>query len=247
MAEEGSTISSRGIAVLLVIAVLAMVCVFAALNLSVSDNDLRKASHDYVLEGGHDGASVTGSGSTRYYNEGSSEYIYELSVGCSDSSTFSVTVILDGNGVLMDAYETVSRIGTETVDGSESVHWLFTDRWGGQTVTFDMWVGSSNTILQMTASGDGWDVTLYLADPVSSVSFDETLVQIHAGSSLTLAPVVHPAHAPSSAYSWSSTDSTVVTVDRNGTLTAVGAVGQVCDVTVTVNGHSATVPVVIVA
>ena len=247
MAENGSTASGKGVAVILVAAVLAMVCVFAVFSLSASDHDLRKTSHDYVLEGSHEGVSVTGSGSTHYYDEGGFEYLYELSVNCSDSSRFSVTVILDGDGNLVDAYDTVTRVGTETVDGSESVHWLFTDHWDEEEMTFNIWVGSSNTILQMTASGDGWDVAIYLSDPVSSVSFSEALVQIHVGSSVTLVPVIHPSHASSVSYSWISSDTSVVTVDQNGVLTAVGTAGQDCVVTVTVNGHSATVPVVIVA
>ena len=247
MSAEKSGVPSNGVIVLAVIAIMVMVVVFGVFGMMSQSEDPLTRSHDYVLEGSHDGSPVTGSGSTHYFNEGGSEYIYTFELKCSDSSVFSETLIMDARGNLAGAYDSLVHEGRETVENRSSEHWSYNGSGDLKGAVVDVWVGDRNTVLRIAVNGAGWDSSLYLADPVSEVSFSESVVQVTTGVSKYLAPSLFPSHAPVSGMVWDSSDHSVVTVDQDGTVRAVGAVGSTCTVTVTVNGCTASVPVIVVA
>jgi len=84
------------------------------------------------------------------------------------------------------------------------------------------------------------------ADPVvtvTGVTLDKTTNSIAVGANATAIATVTPANATDKTVSWSSSDSTIVTVDNNGKYTGV-KVGE-ADVIATVGGKTAKVTVTV--
>ena len=82
-------------------------------------------------------------------------------------------------------------------------------------------------------------LTVYkpIANPVASVSLDQTSKTVKVGDTFTLTPTVLPADATDKTYSWSTTNADVATI-ADGVVTAVG-VGS-ADITVTTTDGSKT-------
>lgn len=79
--------------------------------------------------------------------------------------------------------------------------------------------------------------------PVSSLALDKTTLELSEGDSATLTATVRPGYATDKTVTWSSSDTSVATVDQSGTVTAVkegiatitalsGAVSATCTITV---------------
>lgn len=79
--------------------------------------------------------------------------------------------------------------------------------------------------------------------PVSSLALDKTTLELSEGDSATLTATVRPGYATDKTVTWSSSDTSVATVNQSGTVTAVkegiatitalsGAVSATCTITV---------------
>ena len=82
--------------------------------------------------------------------------------------------------------------------------------------------------------------------PVTSVSLNKTELTIEKGKSETLTATVSPSDATDKTVSWKSSNTSVVTVDQNGRVTAVGAGSAVITVTTKDGSKTATCNVTVV-
>ena len=82
--------------------------------------------------------------------------------------------------------------------------------------------------------------------PVTSVTFDKTWVSVSAGSSFTITPTVLPANATNKTLTWTSSNTSVATVNSNGVVTAKGEGSAQIKATST-NGKVATCSVKVTA
>ena len=125
------------------------------------ENEYEK-SHDYtVVSGTYEGASVSGEGHSRYYNESSREYLYSfetvIKYGGSER-TVSFEVICSSDKV------PVSKIydekETETIDGTECVWWSY-DSAGEK---YDFAIDGKMVVHRYAVSGAGWSFAAVLDD-----------------------------------------------------------------------------------
>jgi len=82
--------------------------------------------------------------------------------------------------------------------------------------------------------------TVTVAQHVSSVSLDQTSLNMYVGDTKTLVATVLPAAAANKKVTWKSSDATIVTVDANGKLTAKKAGNAKITVTTEDQGKTAT-------
>ena len=144
-----------------------------------------------------------------------------------------VTVVVSATEVILNKYETTVDIGksetlTATVRPNDA-----TDK----TVT---WTSSNDNIAsvsagKVTAVAEG-DVTItatahnglnatcivHVVIPDESVTLDQTSITLERGNSQTLVPTVLPAETTDKKVTWSSSNTSVATVDSNGKVTGVG-------------------------
>lgn len=66
-----------------------------------------------------------------------------------------------------------------------------------------------------------WMTDVETSIPVSSVSLNKTNITLYKGESETLDAVVYPSNATNKSVSWSSSNPSIATVDKNGMVTAV--------------------------
>ena len=78
---------------------------------------------------------------------------------------------------------------------------------------------------------------------VESVTLDKTSLSLTEGESATLTATVNPSNATDKTVSWSSSNTSVATVDSNGKVTAVKA--GTATITAKAGGKSATCSVVV--
>ena len=79
--------------------------------------------------------------------------------------------------------------------------------------------------------------------PVTGITLDQTSLSLEKGSTATLHATVAPAYATNPTVTWSSSDTAVATVDRTGTVTAVG--GGTAVITAKAGSYSATCTVTV--
>lgn len=75
--------------------------------------------------------------------------------------------------------------------------------------------------------------------PVTGVTLDKTELSLFTGNTETLTATVQPADATNRDVTWSSSDDTVATVDKNGIVSAVGAGEATITVTTAEGGYTA--------
>lgn len=75
--------------------------------------------------------------------------------------------------------------------------------------------------------------------PVTGVTLDKTELSLFTGNTETLTAAVQPADATNRDVTWSSSDDTVATVDKNGIVSAVGAGEATITVTTAEGGYTA--------
>lgn len=75
--------------------------------------------------------------------------------------------------------------------------------------------------------------------PVTGVTLDKTTLSLFTGNTETLTAAVQPADATNRDVTWSSSDETVATVDKNGIVSAVGAGEATITVTTAEGGYTA--------
>ncbi len=83
--------------------------------------------------------------------------------------------------------------------------------------------------------------------PVESVTIDKTSIELTEGDSETLTATVKPDNATDKSVSWKTGDSSVATVDANGTVTAVKSGETTITVTTNDGGKTATCKVAVIA
>ena len=243
MASE-SKLGYTGLAVIMVIAIIGMIAVTAFMGLSVQQEDQRKVSHAYAFDGTYDSAAVEGTGSSKFFEEGGDAYIYRFTFTAGDAGVH-FDLFLDSSGNIPSSLGSSTYVGEKTVEGKTCKEWKYTwkDDTGSYEILLDIW--ENNTVLYAGAEGAGWDVSIYLADPVTSISLTEDYVEIAVGGTHVLTLQTFPSHGSVSGLTWSTDDASVATVDSSGVVTAVSE-GH-CKVTVSTDDgkFSAVCPVVV--
>ena len=81
------------------------------------------------------------------------------------------------------------------------------------------------TITATAADGSGITASCQVSVtiPVSSIILSQTSVNIHQGKAFTISPTVYPANATNKSIEWSSSNTSIATVDQNGKVTAKSA------------------------
>ncbi len=229
MASE-SRLGYTGLAVIMVIAIIGMIAVTAIMGLSVQQEDQRKVSHAYAFDGTYDSAAVEGTGSSKFFEEGAEAYIYRFSFSAGDAG-FHFDLFLDSSGNIPSSLGSSTYVGEKTVEGKTCKEWKYTwkDDTGSYEILLDIW--EYNTVLYAEAEGAGWDVSVYLADSAQELTLSKTAVVLKPGQTVELTVIPFPSHAPLGNLKWSSSDSSVASVDSEGKVTAV-AVGDECIITV---------------
>lgn len=153
------------------------------------------------------------------------------------TSTYKVTVEDDGNGTASASPSTATAGTTITLTATPKEGYVFKE-----------WQTSSGvSITGNTFTMPSKNVTVKAifekAPVVVDVSFDRTTVSLNVGDTTTIKATVTPADAPDKSLSWSSSDTSVVTVD-NGLVTAVGK-GTAKVTATTVSGKTATCTVTV--
>ncbi len=175
------------------------------------------------------------------------------------STAVSVTgVSIDTSGISLEVGSTATVLATvEPANATnKTVAWLTSD---AQVATVD-----SNGVI--TAEGEGTaDITVTTIDgfhtaevtvtvtaapigtvSVSSVSVDNSTISIVDGLTATILATVAPANATDKSVTWSSSSTSVATVD-NGVITAAGAGTATITVTTSDGSHTAEVTVTVTA
>ena len=101
--------------------------------------------------------------------------------------------------------------------------------------------------------GEGFDTATTIGTlqaavvPVTSVTLDKAEASIETGATITLAATVTPNNASDKTVTWTSSDSTVATVDANGVVKGMAASSTPVTITATAGGFSATCAVTVTA
>lgn len=113
---------------------------------------------------------------------------------------------------------------------------------GSHTVKIDLADQAGN------ASSVAWSFTVGTGTvPVTGVTLNKTSTSIYVGRTETLTATVQPADATDKSLVWSSDNTAVATVDRNGTVTGVAAGVATITVTTTDGGKTATCSITVSA
>ncbi len=105
-------------------------------------------------------------------------------------------------------------------------------------------IGIGTAIITVITQDGGFDaqctvtVTEY-STPVQSVSLNENTLTLNVRESKTLTATILPADATNKLITWSSSDSTIATVDQTGKITAIVAGTAIIMVTTADGGHTA--------
>jgi Bacterial surface proteins containing Ig-like domains len=106
-------------------------------------------------------------------------------------------------------------------------------------------VAAGEAVITVTTTDGGKTATCTVtvtnpAVPVQSVSLDKTTLDLNVGENATLVATVLPENADDKTVTWSSSNTTVATVDATGKVTAVAAGEAVITVTTTDGSKTAT-------
>ena len=109
-----------------------------------------------------------------------------------------------------------------------------------------MGVSAGAATISATAGEHTADCSVTVEIPVTSVSLNKTGLTLEKGKSETLTATVSPSDATDKTVSWKSSNTSVVTVDQNGRVTAVNAGSAVITVTTKDGSKTATCNVTVV-
>lgn len=123
---------------------------------------------------------------------------YTTTFNVGDEFTFGGTVTATyDKGETKDVTNSASFSGYDmSTPGTQTV----TVSYGGESATYDITV---NTV------------------PVKGITLNESVKTLHIGETLTLTATIEPANATNKAYSWSTSDNSIATVNENGLVTAL--------------------------
>ena len=146
-----------------------------------------------------------------------------------DTNDASVTgVTLNQTSLAMKPGETATLIATVEPSNAKdkSLTWESSDN---SIVTVDengniKALKAGTATITVTTKDGGFKATATITVtkdivPVTGVSFDKTTLNLATGSSTTLKATVKPSDATNKGLTWKSSDSSIVTVDKNGKIT----------------------------
>lgn len=133
---------------------------------------------------------------------------------CSADKSYQITFDSNGgsavNSIMVDRDGTIIRPEDPTRDGYTFIGWYL----DGEPFDF-----TTKVTKEMTLRAKWGKVGV----EVESVRLDATEITLEAGSTRQLRAIITPNDAENQEVTWSSSDTSVVTVDRNGVVTAVKA------------------------
>ena len=175
------------------------------------------------------------------------------------TATCEVTVIQPVTGIILDK----EKITLNVSETAELAATLKPDNANNRTVTWissDYSVASVNRYGKITAVGRGTaritattedggytatcDVTVI--QPVAGITLDKEELTINVNNALTLTATVKPENANNKIILWSTSDNSVVTVNRYGRITAVGRGIATITATTEDGGYTATCEVTVI-
>ena len=191
-------------------------------------------------------ATVSDSGVVTAINKGSATITAAVD-GCTASC--HVTVNASVTGISLNKT-------SATLNKGESIQLTYTILPSGATLQGTVsWSSSAPTIVSVDNQGkvkalgagtadisvslEGFTAicTISVVVPVNSISLNKTNLELDKGNSETLIPTFNPSDATDKSVSWKSSNTSVATVDSNGTVTAVA--GGTAVVTATASGKTA--------
>ena len=208
-------------------------------RLKLADNNasLSAGGHDVIVDGGTlDEGLVEDLGNSVIYKVTQVELDKtSLTLDVNESETLTATItpgnatnqtvtwesnapsvaMVDTNGKVTAVGEGTATITATAADGS------------GEKATCSVTVDAAATV------------------PVESVSLDKTSLELTEGETAQLNATVLPSNATNRAVNWTSSDSTVATVDQNGNVEAVGAGAATITVTTVDQSKTATCTVTV--
>ena len=203
-------------------------------------------------------ATVDQNGRVTAVNAGSAVITVTTKDG-SKTATCNVTVVIPVASVSLNKTELTIEKGksetlTSTVSPSDAtdktVSWKSSNT---SVVTVDQngrvtAVGAGSAVITVTTKDGSKTATcnVTVVIPVTSVSLNKTELTIEKGKSETLTAIVSPSDATDKTVSWKSSNTSVVTVDQNGRVTAVNAGSAVITVTTNDGSKTATCKVTVV-
>ncbi len=203
-------------------------------------------------------ATVDQNGKVTAVNAGSAVITVTTKDG-SKTATCNVTVVIPVTSVSLNKTELTiekgkSEILTAAVSPSDAtdktVSWKSSNT---SVVTVDQngrvtAVGAGSAVITVTTNDGSKTATcnVTVVIPVTSVSLNKTELTIEKGKSETLTATVSPSDATDKTVSWKSSNTSVVTVDQNGRVTAVNAGSAVITVTTKDGSKTATCNVTVV-
>ena len=122
------------------------------------------------------------------------------------TTTFNVGDEFTFGGTVTATYD---KGGTKDVTNSASFSGYDMSTPGTQTVTVSYG--------EKTAT---YDITVSVV-PVAGITLNESVKTLHIGETLQLTATIEPANATNKAYSWSTSDKSIATVNENGLVTAL--------------------------
>lgn len=172
-----------------------------------------------------------------------------------DTNDASVTgVTLNQTSLAMKPGETATLIATVEPSNAKdkSLTWESSDN---SIVTVDengniKALKAGTATITVTTKDGGFKATATITVtkdivPVTGVSFDKTTLNLATGSSTTLKATVKPSDATNKGLTWKSSDSSIVTVDKNGKITGKKEGTAIITVTTNDGSYTATVKVTV--
>ena len=180
-------------------------------------------------------ASVDQNGKVIAVSNGDAVISATANDGSGKKATCTVTVTTMVTGITLNkstlslndgASETLTVTISPSTASDKSVTWSSTDT---SVATVDQngkvtAVGNGNAVISATAN-DGSDkkatCTVTVTTLVTGITLNKSTLSLNEGSNETLTITISPSTASDKSVTWSSTDTSVATVDQNGKVTAV--------------------------
>ena len=206
-----------------------------------------------------DVATVSSEGLVTARSEGSAEITVKTNDG-GKTATCSVTVkakVIPVAGISLDISSVTLNVGQTQVLAATVSPDNATDKtvtWNSSNVVVASVsaegvvraVSAGTATISATAGNFTADCSVTVVMSVASVSLNKTELTIEKGKSETLTATVSPSDATDKTVSWKSSNTSVVTVDQNGRVTAVNAGSAVITVTTNDGSKTATCKVTVV-
>ena len=206
-----------------------------------------------------DVATVSSEGLVTARSEGSAEITVKTNEG-GKTATCSVNVkakVIPVAGISLDISSVTLNVGQTQVLAATVSPDNATDKtvtWNSSNVVVASVsaegvvraVSAGTATISATAGNFTADCSVTVVMSVASVSLNKTELTIEKGKSETLTATVSPSDATDKTVSWKSSNTSVVTVDQNGKVTAVNAGSAVITVTTKDGSKTATCNVTVV-